>query len=1262
MAKNTPGAFGAMKKLFPVTKTIAFNLVPVGKALEHMRANGVLKQGDSLSDSYFILKDAADLVHKEFIEKTLAPLRLKHVSDGGGDSLQEYAQAYFSTALEKKEKEKVLEEIGAALKKQIGAAFAAVTYTASDEEDAKEIPMLKAFSGRALIKELLDTVPLTPEQRAAREVISTNVTYMRPYFEARDRIYSANEGGHTIPVRIVEDNLPIHLNNIQLAKTLPEEIFDRLTEDTAMADYLKDITGGLPVRDVFTVSYACGLLAQSAIDAYNTLIGGFSSDAQTKHKGLNELINEYEQTHPEKRLHKFEKLQKQILSDRSTPSWVPVALKEDNDVLTLVDGLKDMLLQTFGKTDLSSERYNPSPENVLIDMKRIGDYSHRMYGNWKEAENGLKALLRERNPRSARQGEKGYAEKIKSLYKKLDWVSVADIDRGVALAGNAKSRTDLQEFIRQNIVKPIVEGLGQYNALKNQIAAMPGGQLTEKLGQSSTTGKIGAGQTVKLMLDLVNDAVRTAKLFACGDASTAYDKPFYEKVIFPLKEYAATFIPNYNSIRNYLTKKPYSKEKIRLTFGKSSFLQGWDANKMDGNGGILLSDGKEVYLCVLNTPYKKLTADESFIDENSSLRMPWERKLKGAHMSLPGTAFGKKAIPRSGEPYCPSDLVYDIYCKTKTGELKVKDYTPQQVAAMIDFYKKVIRMKPEWEVFNFRFKDTAEYARLNDFFMDFNDQASVSTTIGVRKDFFLDANEKGLVYLFRVTCQDMSDKHHGKDGDYKVLLMEALSGKGDPLVKIMGGANIYYRKASLKKKVTHPAGEPMAMKNPATPAPTRTLPYDLYKDRRYMEDRFAFHVPVKIYPDADAKGAGRLNATVQEVIKQHKDMYVLGINRGERNLISIAVTAPDGTIVEQRNLNVFDGYDYRAALARRSEERRDDRQNWDSVRDIKNLKKGYLSRVVGEIVRLVRKYNCIVALEQLDPEFKNSRKAFENSIYEQFERDLVGKLGLMTDKDDPNRFDSALQLCDPSSSEIERTKFTQNGIIFFMKPNFVSMTDPRTGFVNRVNTAYKNVAGAEELMSRMDAFVFDRKKGRFCLSFRYANVTPDKETGDAQRVWTVETYGDRIKNILSAKEDPRGRWKDEPVNLTNEMKDLFNHNGINWSAGEDILPQLQDRGAEFWKALLRLLRLTLCNTSWDSKTKEFRVVGCTADENGYVFDSRSANESAPLDADILAAWNIARKAHLALERVREFVPKKKNDWPLLSVNDKDWFESVQKDV
>ena len=1240
-----------LKNIYPVSKTLAFQLIPEGKTLEKIKENNEIGKAKELENNYINLKKAADKVHSRFIEAAMSHFRLKYQSDGNGDSLQEWVAAYRESKKDK-DRKKTLQDVEARLKKQIGDAFNAINYGDKRYVDA--------ISSRPLLTEILPMETLEKDQHDALVALIGNAGYMKKYFEARKRIYDAKQKGFTIPNRIIGDNLPIHLRNVDVFRELPSDIID------GTGDIIAE-TGALPggaetVGDVMTLSFFSLLCPQSAITVYNTIIGGIAKSDGDKIKGLNELINEYNQKHSEekgfRKVRSFKKLKKQILSDTVSLSFVPFSLSGDKELLEALTNVEESLSNTLeGLCGEMRDVINAAtPSGILVERKRLDNFSHGAFGDWKIVERAIYARLRRDNPISKRQGERGYAKKIKTLFNKITRVSVQEIIDDLAATGNGSAPLALELYMTK-----AVEALDDIYGGKNAIEAY---RSASESGNDKAMTE--AKRKVRVWLDAINTFRRTVTLFDNPeDESMSTDPVFYQDIVIPWKDFSKGFTRAYNSIRNYLTKKPFSTDKTRVYFDCQELLGGWTTSVEQKNKGFLLKKGEAVYLGILPAKKKNPFKSKEMDDPDSPLRKMERNKIPGASQALPKVFQDKDGGGNTALYNTPKEIS-DIYFRYKSSGTPVSNYTTDEVHKMVGFYQHCLRTNPKWSPMNILTRPAAEYGTMKEFFNDVDEQAEMTTFRGVSEEMVSRAVDNGDLYLFRVMNQDMSKGHHGKDGNFKVALLEAMSDRNvtEGGIKILGGGAVYYRGASIPRKVTHPAGIPILNKNPRSWRRARTFKYDIIKDRRYTEDRFMLHLPVKMNANADANGGATLNDMVARIIKANPDMPVIGVNRGERNLITVAVTAPDGRIIEQESLNIMDNFDYREELAAREKKRTDDRQNWGAIRDIRNLKKGYLSRAVGEVARLVKKHNAIVAIENLDSEFKSSRQMFERNVYEQFESDLVRRLGHLMDKNDGDRTRNAVQLCQVMSKK-SQSREMQNGAVFLINPSWITMTDPVTGFANRVYTRFESVNKCEELIGKFESVRFNPETGRFEFSFRYGEVSPAADAGDPDRLWKVETYGDRIEQVY----DPaKGLWHDEWHDPTGEFRELLDDNGVLYKDGGDLRERLQSRLPDkFWEKFLKLLRVSMSNTSYDSETKEYRVIGCVADENGRFYDSRTAPAWLPDNGDTNAARNIARKAHMILRNIREYDldnPPVNENGKILRidkvVSDQEWFTEVQK--
>jgi CRISPR-associated protein Cpf1 len=104
--------------LYSLSKTLRFELKPIGKTLENIKKAGLLEQDQHRADSYKKVKKIIDEYHKAFIEKSLSNFELKYQSEDKLDSLEEYLMYYSMKRIEKTEKDKFA-KIQDNLRKQI---------------------------------------------------------------------------------------------------------------------------------------------------------------------------------------------------------------------------------------------------------------------------------------------------------------------------------------------------------------------------------------------------------------------------------------------------------------------------------------------------------------------------------------------------------------------------------------------------------------------------------------------------------------------------------------------------------------------------------------------------------------------------------------------------------------------------------------------------------------------------------------------------------------------------------------------------------------------------------------------------------------------------------------------------------------------------------------------------------------------------------------------------------------------------------------
>lgn len=381
-------------------------------------------------------------------------------------------------------------------------------------------------------------------------------------------------------------------------------------------------------------------------------------------------------------------------------------------------------------------------------------------------------------------------------------------------------------------------------------------------------------------------------------------------------------------------------------------------------------------------------------------------------------------------------------------------------------------------------------------------------------------------------------------------------------------------------------------------------------------------------------------------------MHVIGIDRGERNLLYYSVIDMKGNIIEQDTLNVIRNHDletdYHELLDRREKERKESKQNWEAVENIKDLKKGYLSQAVHQIAQLVLKYNAIIVLEDLGQMFVTRGQKIEKAVYQQFEKSLVDKLSYLVDKkrayNEPGGVLKAYQL----ASSLETTN-KQNGFLFYVPAWNTSKIDPVTGFIDLLHPKTMAINEAQKFFGTFKDIRYNSGKRYFEFEFDYKDF-PTKAKGK-QTHWTICTFGTRIKR----KKD-NGYWGYEEVVLTEEFKKLFKDSNIDYE-NCNLKEEIQNKdNRKFFDDLIKLLQLTLQMRNSDDKGNDY-IISPVANTEGQFFDSRNGDKKLPLDADANGAYNIARKGLWNIRQIKQT----KNDKKLnLSISSTEWLDFVRE--
>ena len=1236
--------------LYPVSKTLRFELQPIGKTKENIEKNGILLRDEKRAEDYQIVKDYIDEYHKQFIKDRLWNFKLPLTSEGHLNSLEEY-QVLYELSKRNETQESEFSEIKDNLRNIIAKRL-------TESGSAYD----RIFKKELIREDLVDFLEDEEHKKIVRQ-FADFTTYFSGFHENRRNMYSAEEKSTAIAYRLIHQNLPKFMDNVKT--------FAKIAK-TSVANHFGDIYEGWKeylnvgsIDEVFRLDYFSETLTQPHIEVYNYIIGKKVLEDGTEIKGINEYVNLYNQQQKDKslRLPFLVPLYKQILSDREKLTWIGEEFDSDEKMQTaIIDAYSHLHSLLMGDENESLRSllihlkdFNLEQINISNDLS-LTDISQHLFGRYDVFTNGIKDQLRIITPRKKEESDENFEDRISKIFKTQKSFSIEFLDRlpqPVMEDGKTRSIEDYSMTLgavntetnqKENLFAQIE------NAYEDARAILQLKNTGDTLSQNKS-----AVAKIKALLDALKDLQHFIKPLLGSGEENEKDELFYGSFQMMWDELNAV-TPLYNKVRNWLTRKPYSTEKIKLNFDNSQLLGGWDVNKEPDCTGILMHKGSFYYLGIMDKKSNRIFETDVTPSDGDCFEKIDYKLLPGANKMLPKVFFSKSRM----DEFAPSEAIITSY-KRGTHK-KGKDFNLSDCHRLIDFFKQSINKHEDWCKFNFHFSETKSYEDISGFYREVEEQGYMLSSHSISSSYIYKLVDEGKLYLFRIWNKDFSEYSKGTPNlhtlYWKMLFDE--HNLRDVVYKLNGQAEVFYRKASIKfeNRIIHRANQSIDNKNTLNKKHTSTFEYDIIKDRRYTVDKFQFHVPITI--NFKAGGHTNINPIVQETIRQGGFTHIIGIDRGERHLLYLSLIDLNGKIVKQMTLNdIINEYkgqtyktNYHDLLAKREGDRTDARRSWETIETIKELKEGYLSQVVHIISKMMVEYNAIIVLEDLNTGFMRGRQKIERQVYEKFEKMLIDKLNCYIDKQvSPTAEGGLLHPLQLTCDAQKWKRSHQCGCLFYIPAWNTSKIDPVTGFVNLFDTRYDTREKARLFFSNFQRISFNAKKDWFEFSFDYNDFTTKAEGSRTQ--WTLCTYGERIRTFRNPQNN--NQWDNERIILSEEFKKLFDKYDI------DIHENLKDAisnqtDAQFFKDLLGLMKLLLQMRNSITNSEEDYLLSPVADENGHFFDSRKGISSLPIDADANGAYNIARKGLWVVRKIRKTSANEKLS---LTVTNKEWLQFAQ---
>lgn len=791
--------------MYSLSKTLRFELIPQGNTLKHIEEIKSIADDEKLAKEYKMVKKIIDRYHQQFITKCLKGLKLDL------ESLNEYLEM----VRDPKRDADAFGKVKTSLRKQVVDAF-------------KKEASFKDLFKKEFIQNLLPAFVTGTEERQMVNDFHDFVSYFTGFFDNRKNIYTDEVVSTAIAHRLIHENLPIFIENMKaFSKIAESDVKKDITTkfEAAFADCLHE----LHVTDLFKIEHFNDMLTQEAITAYNGIIGGRTLEDGSKIQGINEFVNLYNQRHKDTRLPHLKPLYKMILSDRIALSWLPEEFVSDEDMVVAVSEMHSMLhdkltghngdnlrslLQNIGKRDLNHIYIANGPALTHISQQQFSRFDVYTTGIKKKLRESIKPTPKEkRNPELL-------DEHINKLFKQTGSFSINYLNQLGKEFINEVNNIDTG-----NRPKTIEEYFRLMDACnwdgKQQVNIFTRIELAYEAAADVLSGSVknighskDATTRTKDLLDAYKDLQHFIKpLLGSGDEADK-DSDF-DSILNEVWTALDIITPLYNKVRNWLSRKPYSTEKIKLNFGNSTLMNGWDVNKEPDNTAVLLRKGGMYYVAIMNKDNNRMFKGELPYDGECYEKIDY-KLLPGANKMLPKVCIVSK---KGKETFAPSTDLLDAYNlgTHKRGE----HFSIADCHRLIDYFKQCLKKHEDWKNFPFHFSPTETYEDISGFYREVEQQGYMINFRKVSVDFINHLVDEGKLYLFQIWNKDFSPHSTGTPNMHTLYWNMLFDQRNldNVVYKLSGGAEIFYRKKSLETKntVVHAAHHPIKNKNRLNP-------------------------------------------------------------------------------------------------------------------------------------------------------------------------------------------------------------------------------------------------------------------------------------------------------------------------------------------------------------------------------------------------------------------------------------------------------------
>jgi len=895
-------------------------------------------------------------------------------------------------------------------------------------------------------------------------------------------------------------------------------------------------------------------------------------------------LKEYGDSHSDYRnLHKhFKKLNKQILSPRVVPEWLQKAFNSDEEMILSLRAFLDEIEPQHLRLNQLVQNFDSYDNHIYIFRKALPQFS---------------ILLR---------------DNYKALDEELDLPNGQTKCKSVSFAWMPFKKELVEE-----LKKEVLDIFSKINKNSQSVTTYLDGERAKRNDYRQNNQ---ASLCIKNLMESYLALYRTVKpLIGTGEEEDR-NEDFYDELttIWDILQHVKKL---YDSVRNWLNTKIYENNSYPVFLNEYTLLKKKDSHAYIKRNGkyyfILYKDIKEKD--IIN--HKGDSAIFYHVDKQDPNHFAANLERWFIFSMKANKAKGRNKPTKAKFVRDHSEFL-DDWEIVKSGKYKNTRNKKARIHA-ISYFQRCLQV--EYKEYNWQFRPAEEYESFDDFIDSHKDNLFKIEEYEIDWAHVLQLADEGKIYLFKLYNKDYAkNKVVGSKPNLHTLYWEMMFSRQN---LVHYNITLEEPKIFRREKASTPQGV-LDMRN---------IP------RRFAKDHLELHIP--LHMNVNAHVACDLNQAVLEAIRDGKINHIIGIDRGERNLLYYSVLRlSDGKIIKkgQHSLNITsNNVDYHAKLSEKEKELHDEEKDWKARTGIRKLKEGYLSQAINQLTSLIIKYHAVIVLEDLPDDFISKRQKINKQIYQIFEKKLVDKLSYLVDKDanegQTGNIHSALQLAKQEFDKEEPNKIRQNGFLFLVPPDYTSAIDPVTGFCNLFDKdCVRNVCS---LLSNFESISYDQQHDWFEFTWDYScliNYTRLTQCDTSLR-WTACSNGSRIEWTGSEKMQTR---KCETVNLTDSFKTLFDKYNIQYQKGEDIREAICSiRDTDYKKELKRLffLMLSLRNTVNDGEKQQDSIISPVRDGEGKFYDSREYEEKddpeLPTCGDANGAYNIARKGILTIQKL-----------------------------